>query len=114
MAAFEYFKYFLELKDVKKRYEEILNVADCTKDLYCYLESKITVSGSVEWSKWPDVMSADIYNYLVVLISLYTCEQIKAYKSLDRYNFFINGWVQLTALQFYQLVNKRIICYSSC
>ena len=32
------------------------------------------------------------YNYLVVTISLYTREQLKAYKSLDGYNF-INGWV---------------------
>ena len=92
MAAFEYSKYFSELKeDVKKRYEEKLKVVDCTKDPYCYLESKNTVSGSVEWSKWPDVMFADIYNYLVVTISLYTCEQLKTYKSLDGYNFFING-----------------------
>ena len=94
MAAFEYSKYFSELKEyVKKRYEEKLKVVDCTKDPYCYLESKNTVSGSVEWSEWPDVMFADIYNYLVVTISLYTREQLKAYKSLDGYNFFINGWV---------------------
>ena len=94
MAAFEYSKYFQELKeDVKKRYEEKLKVADCTKDLYCYLQSKNTVSGFVEWSEWPDEMFADIFNYLAVTISLYTREQLKAYKNIDGYNLFINGWV---------------------
>ena len=69
-----------------------MKIADCTKDPYCYLESK-NIIGPVEWSEWPGVMFADIYNYLVVTVSLYTREQLKAYKSLDGYNFFTNGWV---------------------
>lgn len=95
MAEFEYSKYFSDLKeaDAKKRYEEKMKIADCIKDPYCYLESK-NISSSIEWSEWPDVMFADIYNYLVVTISLYTREQLKAYKSLDGYNFFTNGWVK--------------------
>jgi len=34
----------------------------------------------------------DIFNYLI-LTPGYTFEQLKAYKSLDGFNFFINGWV---------------------
>ena len=48
-----------------------MKIADCTKDLYCYLESKNAVSGSVEWGKWSNVMFADIYNYLVVTMFVY-------------------------------------------
>ena len=59
MTVFEYSKYFSELKeDAKKRYKEKMKIADCTKDPYCYLESKNTVSGSVEWSEWPHAMFA--------------------------------------------------------
>ena len=68
-----------------------MKIIDCTKDSCCYLESK-RVSGSVEWGKLPDLMSADIYNYLVVTVSLYAHEQLEAYKS---YSFFINGWATL-------------------
>ena len=35
----------------------------------------------------------DIYNYLIQISSLYTGESLRAYKSLDGYNFCINGWV---------------------
>ena len=39
---------------------------------------------------WPEV---DIFNYLISTTSPYTREQLKAYKSMDGYNFFIQGWV---------------------
>ena len=69
MATLEYSKYFSELKeDVKKKYEEKLKVADCTKDLYCYLESKNTVSGSVESSEWPHVIFITIWLLQLVCI----------------------------------------------
>ena len=94
VAVLKFAKYFLELKeDAKKRYENKMKIADRTKHPCCYLESKNAVSGSVEWSEQPDVTFADINNYLVVTVSLHTREQMKAFKSLDVYNFFINGWI---------------------
>ena len=42
---------------------------------------------------WPDVTYADVYNYLILTSSRLTYNQLKAYKSLEGYNHFINGWV---------------------
>ena len=41
---------------------------------------------------WPDVMYADVFNYLILTSNL-TSDQLKEYKSLDGYNHFANGWV---------------------
>lgn len=35
----------------------------------------------------------DIYNFLINTTGYCTHERLKAYKSLDGYNFFVNGWV---------------------
>jgi len=43
--------------------------------------------------EWPDVTYAEVYDYLVLTASFYTRDQIKAKKSLDGYNFFLNGWL---------------------
>ena len=56
------------------------------------MESKKSISNALEWTEWPDVSFADIYNYLVLTVSSYMHDQLKGYKSLDGYNFFINGW----------------------
>ena len=63
-------------------------------DPYYRMESKgkSTVSAIVEWIDWPDVMYADVYNYLILTPGM-THEQLKGYKSLQGYNHFINGWV---------------------
>ena len=47
---------------------------------------------TVKWMNWLDVAYADVYNYLILTSSL-TYDQLKAYKSLEGYNHFINGWV---------------------
>ena len=41
----------------------------------------------------PDITWADIYNYLINTPSLYTNENLKTYKSLEAYNFFVSGHV---------------------
>ena len=40
-----------------------------------------------------DITWADIYNYLINMASLYTNENLKAYKSLEAYNFIVSGHV---------------------
>lgn len=54
--------------------------------------------GTKEWRDdpdiFPDVTYPDIVNYLVFQQSVYSLEDLKAYKSLESYNYFINGWVK--------------------
>ncbi|XP_057708134.1 uncharacterized protein LOC130926863 [Corythoichthys intestinalis] len=48
---------------------------------------------STELRDLPAVEAVDITNYLVLQTSYYTRQQMKAYKSLEAYNFFVSGWV---------------------
>lgn len=54
--------------------------------------------GITEWvedgTKWPNVQWPDIYLYLVEKPSVYTRESLRAYKSLDAYNYVMCGHVQ--------------------
>ena len=43
---------------------------------------------------WPPVAYPDVYNYLIENSGQYTRESLKAYKSLEAYNFVISGWVK--------------------
>ena len=81
MSEFVYSKYFNELKDeaAKKRYEEKMKIVHYFKDPFCELEIKHTSFSGLDWNEWPDVLYADIYNYLIP--SEYT------------HNYFVNGWV---------------------
>lgn len=44
-------------------------------------------------SLWPSIEYPDIVNYLVLQTSWVTKTQMKAYKSMEGYNFFVSGWV---------------------
>ena len=41
----------------------------------------------------PTVEYPDIVNYLVLQTSWATKQQMKTYKSMEAYNFFVSGWV---------------------
>ena len=66
---------------------------------------RIRIANVIEWTDWPDVMHPDVYSYLVHTVSLYTGKEMTAYKSLDGFNFLVNGWLT-PAMQ-----DKRIICF---
>ena len=42
---------------------------------------------------WPDIQYPDIYNYFVATPSGHTKEELKAYKSLEGYKYFVDGWI---------------------
>ena len=75
----------------QKRYLTKLNIDGCTlQDPYAIEESL----WSEDMSKWPDLQFGDIYTYLVDTEGCYTKEKLKAFKSLETYNYFYNGYVQ--------------------
>ena len=76
------------------------------KDRECYL-NKLTLTNGYrlpdpyalkEWvddiSKLPSIQWPDIYTYLIDKPSLYTHDKLRAYKSLDAYNYVVCGHVQ--------------------
>jgi len=79
----------------KRRYQEKVLLLGCPEDPYCRIErtGAQCKSTSVEWMEWSSVSYADIYNFFINTGSKYTHEMLKAYKSMDGYNFFVNGWV---------------------
>lgn len=94
MMASVYSQYYSELNgEAKRRYEDKLKMILYGKDPFCYLEADKSSISSLEWYEWPDVTYPDIYNYLINTSSFCTHEQLKAYKSMDGYNFFSSGWV---------------------
>ena len=44
-------------------------------------------------SSWPELTYPDFVNYLIHTTSAFTLNELKAYKSLESYNYFISGFV---------------------
>ena len=57
----------------------------------------------------PDTTWDDIYNYLINTPSLYTNKTLKAYKSLEAYNFFVSGHVHDVA--YHGINNSSEFCF---
>ncbi len=83
--------------NARSRYREKLGTLGGISDPYLTMEE--TLEG-LEWQDWPEVENPDIYNYLINTLSLYTKEEVKAYKSLEGYRQFVDGWVS----------NIRVLC----
>ena len=49
---------------------------------------------SDDMSLWPDLQYGDIYTYLIESKGQFTRENLRAYKSLEAYNYFYNGHVR--------------------
>ena len=77
--------------EAKKRYKEKLSTeSEILPDPYSLFEE--------EWiddiTKWPIIEFGDIYNYLINSTGRYTKDSLKAYKSLEAYNYFVSGHVR--------------------
>ena len=85
-----YSSYFASLTyTAQKRYVEKL------KEFF--LEDPFAIADdrwSEDLSKWPDVEFDDVYTYLIDTKGVYTEESLKAYKSLEAYNYYENGHVR--------------------
>ena len=78
--------YILEA-NVQSRYRENISLCDGV-DPYCLRKSEF----STDFKDLPCVQFPDIFNYLVIqTASFYTKNQMKAYKSIEAYNFFVSG-----------------------
>ena len=71
----------------KVRYKEKIDM--CGFDPYSLKNADF----SEDPAQLPAVEYPDIVNYLVLQTSWATKQQMKAYKSLEAYNFFVSGWV---------------------
>ena len=81
-------EYFNNLPASEKlRYQE--KVKECGFDPYCVKISEF----KEDFEALPCIEYPDIVNYLVLQTSWLSNSQMKAYKSLEAYNFFISGWV---------------------
>lgn len=77
-------------REDKERYVQKLNFKDRTfPDPYCVDES-VWVEDT---KKWPYLEWPNIYHYFVHTVSLYTKEEICAYRSLEAYNYVKSGHV---------------------
>lgn len=86
----KYSPYFYELEDeAQRRYVQKLEKLGGVDDPYLQEPSVV----GEDWKGWPSVEYPDIYNYLIQTPSLYTGESLKAYKSLEAYNYYVNGWI---------------------
>ena len=89
--------YYQQLPEsARKRYAEKLDMIGFSCDPY-------VKHSSHQWSKastkWPEIEYPDVYNYLVNTPSPYTKEEMKAYKSLEGYKYFVDGWVEKVLVQ---------------
>ena len=88
----EYSDYFKSLDSLhQKRYIEKLSVANGAVEL----PDPFQISAWKNDVKlWPEVKYGDIYNYLVNTPAQFTHEQLKNYKSLEGYLWYIGNKVQ--------------------
>ena len=77
----------------KVRYNEKLAMLGGAQDPYLTINIIKSTGECVEWFNWPNVEYPDIFNYFVTSVSSYTKQQLKAYKSLEGYKYFIDGWI---------------------
>ena len=96
-------EYFLSLQPkAKSRYQEKLSLCDGL-DPYSLKKSDFLT----DHNNFPNLQFPDISNYLVVQTSFYTKKQMKAYKSLEAYNFFVCGWV-------HEVKSRRVMDNNNC
>lgn len=65
---------------------------------------------SEDFAMIPRVEYPDIVNYLVLQTLWATNQQMKAYKSMDAFNFFVSGWVNV--LQMKEVSEDKVVVFA--
>ena len=99
----EYFKVLG--KEDKSRYKEKLTLSDGTRITDPY---RLSNNWENDVSLLPDISWADIYNKLINTPSAYTHEILKAYESLESFNFFVCNHVQ--DMFYHSISNESKFC----
>lgn len=85
--------YFIKLSPAnKKQYNEKLKTPKNKQLPDPYAAPSHCLSSDI--TKLPDITWRDVTYYLIESPSIYTKESLKAYKSLDAFNYFVSGHVQ--------------------
>lgn len=74
-----------------ERYLEKLSLIGGVDPYSIAVEDMVAITAA---TSYPNIQYHDIYHYLINSPSPYSGADLKAYKSLDAYNFVINGWVR--------------------
>ena len=87
-------KYEIECDSVaRERYErklKLFNGGFLVPNPYGIKESE----WSLDMTKWPPIEYGDLYNHFINTPGIYTKEALKAFKSLEGYDYFVSGHVQ--------------------
>lgn len=73
------------------RYLQKLALANLETDPYLLVPAVFT--DLIKSPTLPEFTPHDLYHYVINSVSPYTGADLKAYKSLDAYQFFVAGWV---------------------
>ena len=90
--------------DVRKRYIEKISKIDFI-DPYLLKPTDLNYDSNV----LPQVSYPDIVNYLLFAPSPMTGEQLKCYKSMDAYNYYLSGFVKKLVLNSSRVID--VLCW---
>ena len=101
--------YFSSLEyAAKKRYLEKLTIDSLQLDDPLAIDES---QWSEDLSQWPELEFGNIYTYLIETKGVYTKEKLKAYKSLEAYNYYRNGCVRTVyhfAVDNYSILKAKV------
>ena len=102
-------QYFQELDDAaKKRYVQKINsISEKLDDPYTFSAPHLITPQTL-----PDIQYPDIYNYLIESPSVYTKDDLKAYKSLDAYKYLLTGWVGEVSVHCIENSNRVVVVHA--
>ena len=110
MNKSKYFQYLSN--ESKKRY--LVEISRIENEDPCTLKKE---NLNFETECFPRISYPDIVSYLLFVPSPVTAEQLKCYKSMGAYNYFLCGWVKETATKLFKnesclLLGKVSKCYN--